>query len=81
MTQEPTTVRMKRAPEATLDGYVFSDDEHARTWLRPYRGMDVVLERVRVGPLKSCPRCGGAGHTQKIEKVSDLTLQELYADG
>lgn len=76
-----TTIRMKRCPDRTLDGYVFENDDHARRWLASYRATQeqVTLERVVVGPLVECRFCGGTGYRQKTEKVCDLTLEELFA--
>lgn len=53
---ENITIRMRTSPERTLNGYIFSDHAHARTWLseRGWGPQDVRLERVKVGELVRC---------------------------
>jgi hypothetical protein len=82
MSEAKTTIRMRRAPDQTLHGYVFTDDDHARQWLSSLKvtASEVRLERVVVGELQRCNRCGGQGHTQSIKKLHDIELEELLRD-
>jgi hypothetical protein len=68
-------------PESTLNGYIFTDDAHAKMWLsQPFVDLSQVkLERVQVGELKRCPRCAGEGYTQSVKKIDDLSPSEFIA--
>ena len=80
MTDQPTiTIRMRRCPDRTLWDYVFTDEDHARKWLRSYNviAADVELERVTVGPLRLCSCCNGKGFRQTIQKLENVSLAEV----
>ena len=81
MGSEKTTIRMRRCPDRTLWGYVFTDEDHARKWLRSYgaRSSDFAFERVVVGPIKPCRSCVGRGYSQTASRVESVTLAELLA--
>lgn len=73
------TIRMVRCGTSrTLDGYIFTDREHARQWLsQPYIDIgSIVLEEVEVGPLMACPRCAGSGFRQDVKRIRRLTPEE-----
>ena len=74
-----TTIRMKVAPDSTLDGFIFANEDDARLWLSSphWKADEVKLERVRVGEMRRCPRCDGIGSTRAVIKVGDVTLAEL----
>jgi len=74
-----TTIRMRRCgPDHTLDGYIFTNHDHARAWLsQPFVNMDeIVLEEIEVGPLMRCRHCNGTGHRQDTKIVRRLTAEE-----
>jgi len=70
---------MKRCPDLTLWGYVFTDEDHARKWLSAYgaRAAEFQLERVHVGPLQACKSCGGSGFHQSVKKIENVSLAEV----
>ncbi len=76
------TIRMTE-PGSTLNGYIFSDNEHAKAWLSQkfvqedpskYR-----LERVRVVKESCrCKKCDGSGWSRpQIETLEKLTVDEF----
>lgn len=78
MSKTQTTIRMRRCgPDRTLDGYVFSDRDHARRWLsQEFVNGDVDLDEVQVGPLIKCRSCQGSGFRQDIRTLGRLTIEE-----
>ena len=70
---------MSRASDRTLDGYIFTDREHARQWLSQVciKRDEVRLEEVAVGPVMCCPRCGGSGVRQDVKLLRKITIEEL----
>lgn len=79
---ERTTVRMRVAPDMTLHGYIFADDEHARLWLATRGDLSKVhLERVVVGDWRPCPRCRGDGYVQSVRVIEDVDVDQFLAKG
>ena len=74
-----TTIRMRRCGDPTLDGYIFTDWEHARAWLtQPFVKPDEVqLEEVQTGPWMPCPRCRGSGSRQDVKTIRKVTFEEV----
>jgi hypothetical protein len=75
-----TTLRMRRCGmDRSLDGYVFADRKHAHLWLSQsfIDRAQIVLEEVEVGPLRTCPRCGGLGHRQDVKLIRRLSAEEV----
>jgi len=77
--KKETRIRMRKAPDSTLNGYIFTDDAHAKAWLSQMKveASDVRLEVVEVGSMCRCSKCGGSGFTQKVRKVADIGLEEV----
>lgn len=79
MTNETTIRMLYPKQENTLDGYVFSNMEHARQWLaQPFVDpSEIRLEEVQVGELCRCRYCGGSGFRQSVNVVRKLTVAEF----
>lgn len=73
-----TTIRMRRCgSDRTLNGYVFSDRDHARRWLsQEFVKGDVDLDEVQMGPLVQCRSCQGSGFRQAMKVLGRLTIEE-----
>jgi len=68
---------------AVLDGYIFTDMTHARTWLaQPFVAAMKIssLEVVEVGACQTCPRCKGTGSLQSVRILRKLSLVDFLAD-
>lgn len=77
-----TTLRM-REKGSSLDGYIFSDREHARQWLRqPCINREAILvEPVEVSPLVRCTKCSGEGFHQTVKAVGGkMTAAEFLRE-
>ena len=74
---------MARAPERTLDGYIFDDEGHAHRWLSEYKRKgslaEVRLERVLVQPPHRCAQCQGSGVVISRRKLGDVSVREFLA--
>jgi len=73
---------MRVAPDQTLNGYIFNDENHARLWLRqawftPEKLSRIRLERVEVGEFVACERCRGEGRIQSVRKIKDVDVGEF----
>ena len=80
--QPPTTVWMERCGiDRSLDGYVFSSWEHARSWLRQYAAQSdkFTLKEARVTEA-ACRYCRGSGFKQSIEAVRAVPFAEVVGD-
>ncbi len=86
-----TTIRMlrrkrvdgERSETRDLDGYIFTDMTHARTWLaQPFVAAMKIssLEVVEVGACQTCPRCKGTGSLQSVRILRKLSLVDFLAD-
>ncbi len=84
MSQDKTTIRMRRAPDSTLHGYVFRDWHHAREWLSASwiigrKADKIKLEVVIQGEAQKCKFCFGSGYESPVTKISDISLSEVLA--
>jgi hypothetical protein len=72
------TIRIRRCADSTLNGYVFSDRQHAHEWLRQpcVDRTKIELEEVEIGALMPCPRCGGSGYRLDVKLIRRLTAEE-----
>ena len=52
-----------------FNGYVFADEDHARTWLEQVWVdlTSIMLEPVEVSELHRCRSCGGRGYHQTVK--------------
>jgi len=86
MTEVQTSIRLRRHPDQTMWGYVFTDDAHARLWLRSNLRANkssehkIEIERVQVGPFMACKSCQGTGYHQHIKKVVSMDLKDFLTD-
>ena len=74
------TIRMRRcAIDQTCHDYVFSDRNHARTWLAPYaeHAAGFRLEEVEAGPWMPCPRCGTPAMRRDVRVIRAMTYAEV----
>lgn len=83
---DPTTsrtIRMMRGGDHTLNGYVFTDLDHARQWLSQsfVDRAKTEIEEVEVGLWGGCPHCGGAGWTRPTKVIGKLTVDEFLEGG
>lgn len=70
-----------RDANCTLNGYVFSDDHHARTWLAQgfINPTLTMVQKVTVGEVRRCPRCGGSGYHQTIRPIGEkIPLRQFF---
>jgi len=79
---EKSTVRMLYPKDRTntLNGYVFCDRNHARTWLsQSFVDRDeIMLEEVTVSPIHRCQKCNGTGSLQSIKATGlKMTVNEF----
>lgn len=83
---QTTTFRMRYRGN-TLDGYVFTDLDHARQWLmQPIIDRSKIqIEPVEVGEPRQCRMCSGTGYHQTIkvvgQKVSAFQFLESTQHG
>ena len=86
MSDPKTTARTMRLrcnrKDSTLDEYLFTDLDHARTWLtQPFvRPGDYRLEEVEVGEMTRCKHCKGEGFTQSVKLVRRLSVEDFLAE-
>lgn len=81
--QHQSTLRM-RERGSTLDGYIFTDLDHARQWLRQpiIDQSKITVELVEVGEYHPCRMCGGTGHHQKVKVLGDrISAMEFLQNG
>ncbi len=66
-----TSIRMRRPGGGDLDGYIFTDEAHARRWLQQgfVADWDIRLERVELKNDGICPHCRGSGTSERHAKV------------
>jgi hypothetical protein len=82
MPAPPTTLtlRMLTRPGRDLHGYIFSDLDHARRWLRQafVKRAEIKLEYIEIGDFHRCPRCNGEGSTRSEKPTGRLTTVDAF---
>jgi hypothetical protein len=75
-------LRVRANGDRTLQGYVFTDRQHARAWLSQswVRPEDYALDTVEVGALCRCIRCDGSGFTQAMKTTGKMTIEEFLGE-
>ena len=68
---------------STLDGYIFSDQEHARQWLMQpiIDRAKISLEPVEVGAFRPCPNCCGSGFHRAVKSVGNKVSAKDFLFG
>jgi len=60
--------RIRLNTKGDLDGYLFSDNEHARNWLRQIfvQAPEYMVSIVDAEEKRKCPHCGKVDHRIKV---------------
>ena len=76
-------LRVRANGDRTLQGYVFSNREHARAWLTQawVKPADYTLEVVEVDDLCRCAKCDGTGFSQTVKVTGTTTIEDFLTSG